>query len=373
MPDRKSGKNPAEGRSIALVALVYLYFLIFAQFGFITLLEGGGGSWRIQASMGLMALGGILGSAMAASLFQHNRALLLLRIAFVGAGVAALAAVALQGPWLPAVAGVVGFFTGLLTVSLVGWLALAVSPSRIGRVCGLGTGLGYACSNIPTLFLASGSTQALVAVAAGALGWLLSQSIPAVEAQRKTTDCGQVRAWTHWGTVAVVAAFTLLVWLDSAAFRVIQTVEALRAASWAEGPDLWMIALVHLAFALGAGWWMDRKGLVLLLLAAPLLLGLGYWGMRGPLPGSSGGWLYAAGVSLYSVALVAVMPQRSDAIGAARRAGVLFAIAGWAGSALGIGMADDLGRVPLWFWGLAFAGLCGCVLGIWAIEGRQAT
>jgi cytochrome c oxidase cbb3-type subunit 2 len=54
---------------------------------------------------------------------------------------------------------------------------------------------------------------------------------------------------------------------------------------------------------------------------------------------------YTVGVSLYSVALLYV-PARS---GRVRTAALVFAVAGWIGSALGIGMAQDLARVPAAF------------------------
>ena len=61
------------------------------------------------------------------------------------------------------------------------------------------------------------------------------------------------------------------------------------------------------------------------------------------------GWLYPAGVSLYSAALVAWPGWFSGADGmrqAGWRAAWLFAIAGWFGSANGIGMAQTLQQVP---------------------------
>jgi cytochrome c oxidase cbb3-type subunit 2 len=57
--------------------------------------------------------------------------------------------------------------------------------------------------------------------------------------------------------------------------------------------------------------------------------------------------LYAAGVSVYSAALV-FYPARSGRPGLAA---LVFAVAGWTGSALGISMAQDLNRLPGWFLG----------------------
>jgi len=59
--------------------------------------------------------------------------------------------------------------------------------------------------------------------------------------------------------------------------------------------------------------------------------------------------LYPVGVSLYSVALVAypsLIAPASSAAERGRQAGWIYAIAGWLGSALGIGMGRNLGHVP---------------------------
>ena len=72
--------------------------------------------------------------------------------------------------------------------------------------------------------------------------------------------------------------------------------------------------------------------------------------------------LYTAGVSAYSVALV-YYPARG---GRAWLAAALLAIAGWLGLALGIGMAQDLNRLPVWF----VLGACAVVTGLLAIRHR---
>ena len=58
---------------------------------------------------------------------------------------------------------------------------------------------------------------------------------------------------------------------------------------------------------------------------------------------------YPVGVSLYSVALVAypsLLSPATSTAARARQAGWIYAIAGWIGSALGIGMGQNLGHVP---------------------------
>ena len=61
---------------------------------------------------------------------------------------------------------------------------------------------------------------------------------------------------------------------------------------------------------------------------------------------------YPVGVSLYSVALVAYPSLLAPATSAqerGRQAGWIYAIAGWIGSAMGIGMGQNLGHVPAAF------------------------
>ena len=87
--------------------------------------------------------------------------------------------------------------------------------------------------------------------------------------------------------------------------------------------------------------------------------------------GGVGTVFYVSGVSLYSVALVAygaLAPERLCSWSISARAGLVFALGGWFGSGMGIGMARDLKRIPDVFF--AFAGLLviGCLLGRWKLK-----
>jgi cbb3-type cytochrome c oxidase subunit II len=69
---------------------------------------------------------------------------------------------------------------------------------------------------------------------------------------------------------------------------------------------------------------------------------------------------YPIGVSLYSVALVAYpsfLSSTGSTAARGKQAGWIYAVAGWVGSALGIGMGQNLGRVPL-----AFVAVAGVVV-----------
>lgn len=357
-------ENP-QGRScwkpVGLIALVFFYFLIFAQFAYLHLLDArlpGG----IKLSMALMAAGGLSGSLFSALSFRESRSRGLLLVGFAGAGAMAFVAPYVASFSLYYVSFAVGLFVGILTVSLIGYLAYAVPKGRIGHVSGWGTGLAYLFSNVPVLFTHGAVEQSIVAGAA-CLGGILLMAM--MRNSLESPEDGHPFPQPAEGVsvmAVLVAVFTVLIWLDSAAFRIIQTDRDLLAGSWSGSINLWVLGIVHLGAAILSGYWMDRGKWLIVFLGAMSLLALGYWGISLGLPGSTGGWLYASGVSLYSAALVAVVLVFGSSDTAARRAGWLFGIAGWIGSGLGIGMADDLGRVPVWFWAMSGILVAGCGL-----------
>lgn len=148
-----------------------------------------------------------------------------------------------------------------------------------------------------------------------------------------------------------------LVWLDSAAFHIIQHTPELKLATWTGDPQLFLNSGVHLAAGVLAGIALDRCRVAGAILAAmTLLLAAGALIATGR--GSIGAPLYAAGVSVYSAVLV-FYPVRSGSVGLAA---LVYAVAGGLGSALGIGMADNLRSVPGGFFLIA-AGVVSMLLG----------
>jgi cytochrome c oxidase cbb3-type subunit 2 len=79
--------------------------------------------------------------------------------------------------------------------------------------------------------------------------------------------------------------------------------------------------------------------------------------------------VYAAAVSFYSTALVGFALVRSRGLSPVLLAAGVFGVSGWVGSAMGIGMVNDLGRLPLGFWAVAVVFL---VLGIFLTERKVA-
>ena len=147
----------------------------------------------------------------------------------------------------------------------------------------------------------------------------------------------------------VLGSFTALVWLDSAAFYIIQNNPVLKAGSWAGARRLWEIGAVHFVAALGSAVLIRRRGLSYTLALAFILLGAACLLLAVPERAWLASFLYPAGVSLYSVALVAypsLLAPASSARARAEQAGWLYAIAGWIGSGLGIGMGENLRHIP---------------------------
>ena len=334
-------------RGIALIAITYVYFLIFAQFGFLArLAEQGIGGNGLRAVMGAMAMGGILFSLLApglAAFFDEGERL---RIGLAICGVAAgLSLAPLNTYTASGIAFLIGVGLGIVTVTLVSDLRAWIGANHPLVKVGVGTGLGYFICNLPFLFAGSPKLQALTATGVCCIGILIAGRMT----QRPEID-GAIPTRRHSFRYALIA-FTALVWLDSAAFYIIQHTPALKAGTWLGSAHLWTNGCVHFAAAVIAGLLLARRDFSTVLAAAVVALGVAcVWLAHGQAMSAS--LLYPVGVSLYSVTLVAYPSFLTSAVSysqRARQAGSLYAVAGWIASALGIGMGQNLGYVPFLF------------------------
>lgn len=337
---------------VMLTAATYIYFLIFAQFGFLRLVEAA----RIQGVtvrfvMAPMAVAGLLGSLLAARFFRGKMVRMVLAASFAGCAVAALLALmAKEASSFMCVAALVGSCLSAVTVSLAVMLRRLLPSTNLGLLLGMGTGIAYAICNIPAVFAGSAVRQSFIAIGACLLALIILWRLPLLE---KCPSSNAARREVPIPMSVLLGAFLALVWLDSAAFYILQRTPTLNRFGWADSVLQWSNAGIHLVLALVAGYLLDRGAVVFVMAAAYACLAL-----AGVLASAENGvaqlmhWLYASGVSLYSTALV-FMPLHGVASdndrGVARRAGMLYGIAGWCGSALGIGMAQDLHGIPKWF------------------------
>lgn len=323
-------------RGLLAIAATYVAFLLFAQFGFLAqlqrdLVETG----LVRAAMAAMGIGGLAASLGTAWLLGRISGPRLVRIGLASvAGVAAVSVACHGFASLFAAAAAIGMALGVLTVSVAASLPEIV-PSRVaGRVAGLGTGIAYLVSNVPALFEAEPAVRALVPAALALAALAFAPRGGAVE--RKETPTGFLR---------LLAVFLVLIWLDSAAFAIVQANPDLKSLTWGSEGQKLLQGVVHLLAAVGAGALLDAGFGLLVPLASWVLFAVAFPLLQDG--ASAAGPIYAVGISLYSTALV-VLPSRTG--GSPRwRAGLLYGVAGWLGSALGVGMAMDLGRIPGWF------------------------
>ncbi len=368
MAERRALRG-ADLPGLAAVTATYVYFLIWAQFGLLARMKGAGlDAGGVRTAMAAMGIAGLAASFAAARLPATRSRV---AAALAGCAVAAfgsLAAGTVGGFALAAAA--VGAATAVATVTLAAALPALVGPARRGLAVGAATGVAYLLCNVPALFEAPPTAQALVAAAlclAAAAAVVLGPAATAVPSPLPAAPAE--RHFRGLGWAALVASFLALVWLDSAAFAIIQETETLRRLTWDVGAVKLVLGLVHLAAALLAGALIDRGRLLALPPLAFGALATAALALERLAPGLAAGALYAAGVSLYSVALVLAPAARLAGPGLAapgRRAAQLYGVAGWLGSAAGVGMAQDLHRIPV-----AFLVVAGALLAAAAVLGRR--
>lgn len=341
----------------SLVAITYVYFLIFAQFAFLKRLGTLGlANEHLNAVMAAMALGGIAISLLAPRLRLLPSVNTRLRIGLAASGAAAfLTFLPLTFITAAAVSFLIGAGLGLLTVTLVTHLSKFAGDQNPLLAVGVGTGVGYFVCNVPGLFNAPAETQSLIA----GLLCIFGFGITFASAPR-TTEAPEDHPNSNAAFLLILCSFTALVWLDSAAFFIIQNTPALKAGTWQGTLHLWVNGSLHFAAAMASALLLRRRKLSPVLMTAVFVLGSACLLLRNPDQTLLASVLYPVGVSFYSVALVAYPGLLAPASNNAERgkiAGWLYAVAGWIGSAMGIGMGQHLGHVPV-----AFVAAAGAVV-----------
>jgi len=331
-----------------LIAVTYVYFLIFAQFAFIHRLDALGiAGAHLKSVMAAMAVGGIVLSLLAPRVTLLPSGPRRLQLAF---GVCAVAAFVTISPLTVAsaiaVSLLIGAGLGLLTVTLVTNVRSWTGDRNALLKVGLGTGVGYLLCNVPSFFTAAAQLQSAIAGIFCLFGILLASMTvePLPETQ---VDSGPASITIPFALV--VASFTALIWLDSGAFFIIQNTASLKVGTWQGSAHLWSNGFIHLGAALFSVFLLRRRGLPTVLAAAVGSLAFACILLLDPARAVTASVFYPIGVSLYSVAMVAYPSLLSSAASTAQRArqaGWIYAIAGWTGSALGIGMGQNLRYVP---------------------------
>lgn len=361
-------KETTHWSAVGLVATTYIYFLVFAQFGFLHRVRETLGQEYWNLVLGCMGLAGLIGAIVTLACYKNGVGRIWLRVGFIGAGIAAaLAAYGSHLIFFVLSASLSGLFLSVLTVALVGVLAEFLPCHQVGLVCGIGTGVAYLVSNLPMIFEGAPRFQCWFAALVCLAGYVCVAGMPAGAVSGKCILDFAKGRWLRLSGWVIV--FMVLVWADSAAFTRIQETPALKAASWSGSGQLWSIGVVHLGAALLAGFLMHTSRFHILLILAFVGLFLGWFGLEHGVGGLLPALIYAAAVSFYSTALVGFALLRNGDFVPVVLAGLVYGVSGWIGSAMGIGMVNDLGRVPFAFWLLAVVALLS---GLYMIE-RKAT
>jgi cytochrome c oxidase cbb3-type subunit 2 len=335
-----------------LVFFTYFYFLLFTQFTFLEILRQGVAEERIlKTILALMAIGGIGGSFGAIALRGTLRkGTLFSPLLICCAAVSALTPF-LQGRVVFGVAAVVmGVAMGLLTVAVASLLPLLVPAGMRGRIVGAGTGLAYGLCNLPAVFSSSAANRALLCSGVLVTGAVVLGLAGSREGRTRAGSHDETipLRWSPAAVVSLVLTFLLLVWFDSAFFYIIQQTRELKDSSWEGNGQLLANAALHLLAAIVSGYLLDFGFGAVALGAAWIGLAVGATGLQGT-GHSAFTACYVAGVSMYSVALVVIPSLHSRQPGDRAtflRAALLYSVSGWIGSGMGIGMAENLSRIP---------------------------
>ena len=339
-------------RGMLAVAATYVYFLLFAQYGFLRLLASrGAGPAELAPVLAAMGLAGLTVSLAAARLLVGSTSTRLLRAGFTGAALAALLALAAESPGVMlAIAVLIGSSTALVTVSLAADLGALLGRPAFALKVGAATGAAYLFCNVPAVFAGSPASQCALSALVAVLGLAAVPASVGSPPRAPEVPASDARDYRGLGFLAVVLSFLALIALDSAAFSIIQQSPELKALSWQDGGRGWLLGVTHLAAAVAAGWLLDRGFFRSLLLSTFALFVVGLGALGGQATRFvTGAPLYVAGVSLYSVALVVYPSRLGDLPGLVPRrwrAALLFGVAGWLGSAAGIGVSQGLQHVP---------------------------
>jgi mono/diheme cytochrome c family protein len=344
------GKTPG----VVAIAATYVYFLLYAQFGFVSYLKQfHADPVFTEKCMGLMGMGGLLFSFATAILLRQRTSRSMLAVSFAGCAAAALLTLTNSALLtFYAAAFFIGGFTGMLTVTLAAGLRNWIPGKRFGFHVGLGTGLAYLICNIPAVFDASPAMQtvfsALICLPGLAIALRPARLVESPDNWKPILPEQQFRGI---GFVAIVLMFLALVWLDSTAFATIQLSEHLRSRTWGSSGMKMELGIFHALAAVAAGILIDRGWMKSLLAITFGLFSVAFMLLQiDSLASGLSGPLYAFGISVYSTSLVAFPSLHADKPGLVPmrwRAAILYAVAGWIGSGLGVGLAQHLHAIPM--------------------------
>jgi hypothetical protein len=344
--------------TVMLVAAVYAFFLLFAQFGFLQGVRASGhDTAAIHAVLALMALAGITAGFLTSAVATRTGYPITVAIGLMLGAFAALLARVAFGRGAPSFATLstisllTGAGIGFATVALAADFRRLTGARHMALQAGAGTALAYFFCSIPAVFQSAPSSNAFISAIvalAGTAAARLLHSLNGPTAGLGSDSGGDLV--TARSVALATTAFFALIWFDSAAFAALQNTPEIRTLVWSGPEKLWTIGTVHAIAAITAGVLLDRGRLKIVLLCSIAFLVAGSCMFETSLAPISAP-VYGAGVSLYSTPLAvfaALAPDQKGSVRPVWRAAWIFSVSGWAGSVAGVGMAEQFGRLPPW-------------------------
>jgi cytochrome c oxidase cbb3-type subunit 2 len=177
-------------KACLLIAAAYFHFLIFAQFAFLARLSHWTASESsLKPAMAAMAVGGILFSLLTPRLGLRWAARRRVQLSLaVSAAAAFTSTFELNSVLAILLSFVIGASLAVLTVTMASELRTWLGKSNTLLKIGLGTGMGYWLSNLPPVFTASASVQAMLS---GAVCLVALFFTPNGEPHDETLDTGR--------------------------------------------------------------------------------------------------------------------------------------------------------------------------------------
>ncbi len=336
----KLREQVASFKIASIIACTFFYFLIFAQFAYLHLLNNfNTPAMYINGSILCMCFGGIIGCLLAAIKHHKPYSTRWIISGFISCSIWPLIA-GIQNDFFlfPLIGFGTGLSLGILTVSIASILHISLPHRNLGIWVGIGVGMAYLLCNIPIVIQNSDKMHCVYATSACLLGLLLSNKLnfkvsKAPHPDKKYNSLLQTRK--YWiGCLFLM----ILIWFDSAAFLLIQN--TFQQNSITKNPKfvVWAYAILHLLSAVTAGWLLDKRFTFPLLIISLLGLLFGMWGIQNY---NHFGWrmLYIISVSFYStvlVAFVSLFQETPKIFSLKMKIALLFAIGGWLGSTIGI-------------------------------------
>ncbi|MCO4783293.1 MAG: hypothetical protein KC646_13285 [Candidatus Cloacimonetes bacterium] len=316
--------------------VIYSYFLIYAQFGFLRYLQAFEDPQIIKQIMPMMLIG-----AFCSGMLIRFKEIVKIKSYLLGGFLIAIAVAAspifFQDLKLFYIESFfIGLSIGTLTILSTTTLYNHLRYFEVILVASLSTASAYFFCNIPWLHYNSPTVISSVASILAVIG-LINCSLISWDDKRLPRQ--NIRLQSDRQFYLVVLMFFVVLFIDSYSFYVIQNNELLMKFSWGDG-YCFNQGLYHVLGAFLAYHFLSQKQIHYLLCVVMFLFCISIHRIGGE--GSFiFAYFYAIGIAMYSTALISYPANFSDSFEKRKKITTdLYLIAGWLGSGLGVVFAD---------------------------------